>query len=814
MALSDLDLAEVALMQASMANLQIVAQTAEDNIALIVSVLEDRANGILEEPDINLDRIAHLASDDPSIQAVVDNYVKFVQDNIVAPFEENKARFDQLSKTTQIGLQGEDLPIFNLTYGPPLSVKGQFILSDDGLYYNSITGGIPEVSGMVAASSTWNLNFPPNLGGKGETFSRENLDNFVDTVFNYDYSPENSIANLYYDSDDILQTFEKNKIIHVTLIHDQIKELTDAGHAPDGALVVNHYGSIGAIANLYETKSKKRKKQLQLVSIFATDQYSFTDASVPEKDLGLGNGVLIENTSETITPDWHPIERIPLNNFAFLRKAGVAISLVKQEKLLLFSEDLDDIILPITPVFVQSKAQPFSVIDKFSLTPANPEAFPYFAGSKSVSGTTGIVQSLVESIVSDGMILGYNFLKPSIVDASSGVFNLDNFTPDSGGFLNGQLVASSLDSVFPSGLGIPKLTGTLPGQSYARLPSNYSPDELSNFPHTTSLDGLFYEGNKRYNSTTKLGGGVTFDFWVHVPSLQMTDAHRYRLVAACENSGGYSSGGVQEVNESRTDPLGIHDATKTHGMIIGFRDAGGSTTSSGLEFGLFPTVSQNDTNGTFGHSVAIASKLQYDDGVLNTGSIRELGTIVGSSTIVNGKSIIDASANFIHMATVFDFNTDQVRIYCDGEVLTTSSIGTSFDLRATNTLQIPSLSQNGGYLVSSWENTTKDGPVVGNLGFGFTPWILGGGFTDGIEKVSTIGANDPGFLGYNTNTRYGSPPSNSQHSPSLGGITSTKPSSGLDGFLGSFKVYSRALSNSEVRRNFNLQKGFYKNIKV
>ena len=166
------------------------------------------------------------------------------------------------------------------------------------------------------------------------------------------------------------------------------------------------------------------------------------------------------------------------------------------------------------------------------------------------------------------------------------------------------------------------------------------------------------------------------------------------------------------------------------------------------------------------------------------------------------------------MATVFDFNTDQVKIYCDGEVLTTSSIGTSFNLRATNTLQIPSLSQNGGYLVSSWENTTKDGPVVGNLGFGFTPWILGGGFTDGIEKVAAIGANDPGFLGYNTNTRYGSPPSNSQHSPSLGGITSTKPSSGLDGFLGSFKVYSRALSNSEVRRNFNLQKGFYKNIKV
>ena len=116
--------------------------------------------------------------------------------------------------------------------------------------------------------------------------------------------------------------------------------------------------------------------------------------------------------------------------------------------------------------------------------------------------------------------------------------------------------------------------------------------------------------------------------------------------------------------------------------------------------------------------------------------------------------------------------------------------------------------------MSSWHNTSNNGPVIGKFGGldSFTPWILGGGFTDGIEKSSDIhGTYEPGFLGYNTNTIYGEPPAYSQHSP-LWVTSTTKPSSGLDGFLGSFKLYSRALSNSEVRKNFIFQKGFYKNI--
>ena len=832
MALNDLDLTEVALIEASLANLQVIAQTAEDNIANIESVLQDRANGILEEPELNLDAIASFSSDDPAIQAVVDNYSKFVQDNIIAPFEENRRRFELLSDETQTSLTGEPLPIFDLAYGPPKSVKGQFILSQDGLYYDSINGGIPEVSGMVAASANWNLKYAPNLGGKGDTYSNDNLNNFVDTVFDYDYTPDDSIADDYYKTDDILQTFEKNKILHTTVVHDQIDDLIASGYSASSAMVINYYSNIGAIASVYDDKIRKRKKQLQLISIFATDRYSFSEESGSSdplnsnynpKNIGLGTGVLIENTSDTATQEWHPIERIPLNDFSFLKGTGVEVSLKNQEKILLFSEDLEDVVLPITPVFVQSKAQPFSVIDKFNISPTSPETFPYFDGIGDVSGKSGLVQSLVDSIVADDLLLGYNFIKPNIVDASSTKFNLDNIAPDSGGFLNGQLVASTLDGVFPSGLGIAKLTGTGENGSYVRLPTNFTPAGKPYGIYTERLDSLFYPSNLKYNNETKTGGGVTFDFWVHVPSLVMTDTHRYRLVAACENSGGHPPiAGETEVKANRTKRDGTQDEKKVHGMILGFRDRGGASTPSGLEFGVFPTVSQNSNSAASGHNVAIGESHEYLNDVFQSSGTRELGATVASSVTVNGVSITDASASFVHMATVFEFSSNTVKIFCDGELMSTSSLDYAFDLVLEDTLNIPSPVKEQGspsdatFTLSSFSNTSNNGPVIGKLSDNIsnTPWILGGGFTDGIEKEPAVHAtNLPGFLGYNANTDTGPTPY-SQHISPRWAVSTTKPASGLHGFLGSFKLYSRALSNSEVRKNFTFQKGFFKNILI
>ena len=472
----------------------------------------------------------------------------------------------------------------------------------------------------------------------------------------------------------------------------------------------------------------------------------------------------------------------------------------------MFSEDLDDTILPYTPTFSRSHHKPFAYLENFTLSPAEDEVFPYVNGlDKAASATSTYIHSLTTSIEESGLLLAYNFITPNIVDPSSIKFNVDNVGPDAGRRLNGQLVGNSVSEVFPSGLAIPKLTGTS-GGTYVRLPSNVSPEGVPMSQVTEELDNLFYPSNRYYNSTTEKGGGVTFDYWVHVPGLTLTNSHRYRLVMGCENSGGSPHFGSRQgpIDATRTNINGVMDTAKTHGMIIGFRDKGGvGATSSGLEFGVFPTVSQNANDESTGHSIAIAE----------TSNRTELGAVISSDTSSNGVSILDASASFVHMSIVFNYDDDNLKMYMDGELLCTSGLTTIFDLKTTKSINIPSITMKGSSeYVNSWTPSGNNGPKVGLMGFSFTPWILGGGFSDTILQKPSLGSYNPGFLGYNTNSTHGPVPA-SQHYPSLGSIN-PRAESGLDGFLGSFKVYSKALTTNEVKTNFKGQKGFFKNIKI
>ena len=91
-------------------------------------------------------------------------------------------------------MQAEEMKSpFRLVYGPPKSTTGEFVLSLDGIYYDSQTGGIPFVdtdehsfmaSGDFPSDETeWQLQHYPSLGGKGEIISIESSKQYIDTIF-------------------------------------------------------------------------------------------------------------------------------------------------------------------------------------------------------------------------------------------------------------------------------------------------------------------------------------------------------------------------------------------------------------------------------------------------------------------------------------------------------------------------------------------------------------------------------------------------------------------------------------------------------
>ena len=816
--------AEVFGLESSIATMVTEVQQLEDLLTEIENVMSARANGTLLEPDVYTD---HLTGD-PALDRLSQTYKDFVQENIVIPFEENFERFQDLL----LGLQAEDpdlpTPLFDLVYGPPVSVKGQFVLSEDGLYYDSREGGLdvsavlPHVSGVVDASTAWGLNFAPNLGGKGKIYDQKDLDALKNSVLDFDYTVDSDFVNKYYDTDDVLQTFDKDKAHHVGIVSGQITDLVVSGYSSDSALVINYYNSIAAIASSYDEKIKKRKKQLQLIAIFASDKYNFTTETIGDpKNLGLGLDILIEGANVgKDTEFWIPVERIPINDFTFLKGTGFEASLDDQKDLVLFSEDLEDIILPYQPKFLVSPAQSLSVLDKFSITPITPVDFPHIDGTTNVSGSGSFVKSISDSLITSGLILGYNFLQPNVEAASSLEYSLDNFAPDSGGKLNGQLISSSVDYAFPSGLSIPYLTGTYfnvnketgrEGGTYVVLPNNQRPDGTPTDVATQEVANATYTLSS--NPDTGKGGGFSFDFWVYVPSLTMTDAHRYRLVFANENSGKGTGGNFLHNKRLKEDGTTRDDVT--HGMIAGFRDKGGATTPSGLEFCVLPTISQG-RGSSGGHSVCIAGDFSgMPDVVPDTSAVTELGITIPYTTSAEGVTISDASSNFVHMAISFDYELNIVKTFLDGNLLQSNTLSTAFNLGLNESLKIPTLtttpSNSSDIFESSWQDETgNNGPRAGNLGEAFTPWVLGGGFTDGVLKELTAHA-DPGFLGYNTNDIHGT---EGQHLPANITSSSNPTRSGLDGFLGSFKMYAKALSTTEVLTNFNAQKGYFKNIKL
>jgi len=864
------------------------------SIDLIATILDERKNGVVPNPRFNIDALDGEISD--TAAKALDAHEKYVENQIVQPFAENARLLAELkAQVVAEGLDDEE-PQFDLAFGPPISTQGRYILSEDGLYYDSrTTSSVPEIDSLPVSSQMWTLDFAPNKGGKGVAYTEDDAIEVVGTIFdlNADLATSERVE-LFFKNDDLLDQFKADKQAHLNEVSGYISELiNDLGYDNTDATVQAYIQQLGSTANIYDKKIQKRERQLQVAALFGGRTFFVTDNTHPYGE-GLifvfrqGRGKAFEKPlNQDQTPDlgtdlftlengqrffwdtnlkkvveepgqdvviarggyYEQIPRIPVNDFSYLQSEFIPVGY--QRKLTLFSEDLDDVVLPYQPSYVVSPVKPRAFKNDLYVDPPSVADFLHRTANTSVSANYDpLVKSLTDNITTDGLLLCYNFLDAGAVTSpSSNEFFQNNYAEGSTR-LDGKIVSYDKAFAFPSGVGIPYFGGTLfdaEGKyntlftqvrgSYVRLPNiakDYQDTEQA-YTGSRNLDNLFYTGD-----------GATIEAWVHVPNVwsDMTDAHRYRLLLANENSSPSESTWVNASNS---------DASQTLGLIMGWRDRGspeGTSPygSSGLEFVIAPTVGQNskstNENQNWGHSVCLAEK--YPAGVTApvSGEASALGMTVASSlSNSNGSCIGDVSSAFCHVAIRFDKIRDQITFFLDGEALATSAMSTVFGLNL-NDIQIPTAIKqdqslgteitNNPVYSESWlgdaQWTEQPTRVRNNLPV-FTPWIIGGGFTDGLGIVDGQTYKPMGFLGSNTNSVYqGQNIYNNivtetfnsrtyiqgQHQPPLSSNTQDRvvPRSGLDGHVGSFKIYDRPLTNKEVDDNYEAQKDFFKNIVI
>lgn len=708
-----------------------------NEINKIDQVVQDRLDGNIEEPQYD---ISNLNSEELS---------EFIKNQIVA-----------IGAVTQPTVTE---PVFDLEFGPPISRSGQFILASDGLYYDSRSGGLPEIVGLIEQAKKWNFRYAPNLGGKGEEYTEKDLTQIADTIFDLDNLNESLELRKAYEADLVLQEIQKDKIKVVYDISAQIDRYIEQGENPSGSIITNLRQSTLASIAAFAGREKKRKKQIEVALFFGV--YSFVD------------GKFYNKQEEVIY--------IPVNDFSYLRDVGYSPALEKQKSLALRTGDVSENILPITPKFLTTPINSVRSVDEVTLSFGGLGDFVKIDGNL-VESVKPFVKSIGEGLDS-GILAGYNFLSPSCVDPSSSIFNMDNFARGFSG-LDGKLVADSPESLFPSGLGIPYfygLTGDAPDDPYGNA-GKYSYGIISH-QNSAKVHDLFYTAD-----------GITFDWWTYLPNLtnvigegynsHTTSGHWYRLFFGCENTG--DSGQT----EYSPDVYPTYSESKVMGYICGIRNKQitdntvssiATSAYSDVEFVFAPTVGCN-TNGNdgndWGHSVSIAE---------DTGG-NQLAFTYDVSSTTSLASIVD---NFIHLALRFDFKESSMTLFVDGVSVASSGI---IDVFGTDRPKFPTIITSDTEATSSLKYLSGEGPDFSNQVI--TPIVIGGGYTD---------MSPSGFLGANLDTS-GADSNDPQH-----GMWSNREQiqrSGLDGFLGSFKIYDKAVSNKGILKNYNAQKAFFKSI--
>lgn len=694
----------------------------------------------------NIDAILVERESDPSLEPVFSDSVEF------APY---------LSGTTFITETIEDPEvqtnesIFRLTFGPPVSVDGQYILTNDGLYYDSISGGLDPayaaISGIVALGNEWKYDYDPNLGGKGQTISLNTLNRYSDTLFDPDLIDDSAGMQTYYDEDDFLSVLKRQRDKQMFDLSSELVNFINDGAGQ--SVITNQRQLMLSQLATHNLKINKRKKQIEIAI--------------------KGPQVFGGASSAIFSPG-----NIPLNDFSYLADNDVSVSLDRQKSLIFEQGDVDGIILPIDARFVQSISQNPLKLNHLRIPTIGKGSILY-----SPSGLNGAsILSLTDEIITENLIGVYNFLETEISLPSSLLFKSEN-NATSNNYNNIQLVAPSRRSVFFSGIGIPYLEGIVKNKS-TNLISASGLGSYIKLPDTTEFRDLAYSPS-----------GFTFECWVYVPNindaqlgwLSSTTSSLTKVLIGCENVGaslGYNS--IDHLGQKRDLDYLNNDrgSMVVRGLICGFtRDRRITQNSAGfsnlnvlndpassLSFFIAPTQSRDFSSLSF----------------INNDDCQDYTTFYKMKVDLSSTPFGNVSSQFVLVDITCDPMTDTIKMFADGTLVATSSISKVFGVPEKSPIQVPTFKKNNSFEYSS---SSVDGPTIlkqgPKLNQFFTPWIIGGGYTDGMYQYGNFMGGD------------------------RGGIVS-----GLRGHIGSLKFYSRPLNNSEVLNNYKAQKGFFKNIKL
>lgn len=655
--------------------------------------------------------------------------------------------------------------IFRLVFGPPKSTHGQFILSRDGLYFDSQSSGITPalvyLDNKKANSSRgniWKFKHNPNLGGRGDEFSINDLKTYVKTILDPDTINESSYLQEYYNKDGFLQELIGNKNKRLYDLSAQLNDL-QTDNAPN-SIVLNFRQSIISETTNLSQKINKRKKQIELAvtlpNIYGTSVY-------------------------------YPPGEVPVNDFSYLGGMNINLDIQKQKALSFNQADVSGVVSPIklSTTYVTSKVHSKnSNLDHLLIVEDGAGAIIY--DGSSVSSTDAVVLHAENSLTTDSLFAMYNFLDTDVEDPSSTVFQLRNSASQTDDYY-AQLVATGPDHVFTRGLGIPYLQGITKNSNTTPA----QPSALGSFirlPNTSLFNDLLYNQN-----------GASIDFWVHTPDLVTGISNGYnegnvsslfRLVLANENTG-FNGQGSSLDTEYLSNNFGVE---AVRGFVMGFtRDrrlvsglpASNDNTlnpASSTVFFLAPTQSANSS------AIGFINRSYFDNQSCDIGTSYH-SMIVPVSQEISGITVSSCQNEFTHIAVTFNPFTDNISIFTDGVEIATSSLSHVFGIPKYSMPNIPTFKNATNSFKYSTLTVGPNAPTALKYGPGldtyFTPWIVGGGYTDGMY--------------YNGNFMGGT----------YGGIIS-----GLRGNIGSLKFYSKPLSQTEILNNYNTQKTFFKNIDV